>query len=204
MARPALLELCLTSDSDLEGILTQLQCAGRCLSSSRPLQLDVDGRALQLSVQDLAAAVDSLVREGEESLAQAARKASLKDGAPSEGPSTKGGVKKRGDGGHEHDLINPYTSPRFSTPGPSSAKFDDANSEPGKLDLDSFPSLGSTRQQKVHILNYCLSCTLSHGNLLRADACLCQPVTNPSGQDRAVVWQLDGLKNTLSEPTGVV
>lgn len=152
MARPALLELCLTSDSALEGIVTQLKCASSCVSSSRPLQLDADGRALQLSVQDLAAAVDILVREGEESLAQAARKASLKDGAPTEAPSTEGGVKKRGDGAHEHGLANPYTSPRFNTPGPSSAIFNDANSEPGKLDLDSFPSLGSTRQQKVHML----------------------------------------------------
>ena len=142
MTASAFLDLCLDADSALERVLAQLQEAGeRDAFGNGPLQLHADGHHLQLSTTELAAALGELISQAEDRLAQIAQRTSLADDGPF-------GTSKPGEGS-EGTREGPHASSSSVSLPSGHSHAAGTCLEPGRLDLASFPSLGSTRQQKV-------------------------------------------------------
>ena len=165
MTASAFLDLCLKGEDALESALEQLQKAGhRDVFKNGPLKLHADGHHLQLSVSELAAALSGRIGSSEDELARIAQSASLQDDGPS-------GTSKPGQGseGKGHNTHNASSSASFpykhkSTGSSFNERVDGASLEPGKLDMASFPSLGSAGQQKVGsvLLMTCLTALTSN------------------------------------------
>ena len=148
MTADAFLDLCLNGDSILENIVTQLQRAEESEHfTDGPLKLHSDGRLLQLPISELAAALTALISKTEERLAHFVQSASLPDGGIPD--TSRPGQGSEGRPGDELASSRPASFPSGhpSAAGAFNGTLDAARLEPGKLDLASFPSLGSTRRQ---------------------------------------------------------
>ena len=148
MSTNPFLDLCISDDKENGLIIRQLQNAGGGSPPSRLLRLHAHGPGLQLSVQQLADALLALLKEVEEQLLQAiSRLEIVAEASDSSKTQLSAPVK------HESRTQQWTHSARDSaspTPGVSHiAARADASIEPGKLDMESFPSLGSSRPQKV-------------------------------------------------------
>ena len=142
------LEACISDDRGIVLVVEQLQNDGGRPSQSQLLRLRAHGSGLQLSVQQLADALRALLREAEEQLLQAISRSELV-GQASDKLKTELSAPVK----HEswsQDETHGAQSSAGPNPGVSySRAHADASMEPGKLDMESFPSLGSLRQQKV-------------------------------------------------------
>lgn len=150
MTASAFLDLCLKGENALESILKQLQETGQeDAFRIGPLNLQADGQHLQLSVSELATALSGRIGSAEDELARIAQNGPLQDGGP---PGTsKPGQGSGGKGDEFHAASSPasFSSRHHPAAGSLSGRVDSSSLEPGKLDMASFPSLGSTGQHKV-------------------------------------------------------
>ena len=149
MASNTFLDLCLANDRALDSTLSQLQGASERHALSGQLELHARGQHLVCSITELADALSGTIKRAEEKLVQAAQSVARPDGAASDTSRPEQDTEGRAEGRSMPSRPGLFVSTQFGTPGQSSGRFDDASPEPGKLDLGSFPSLGSTMSQKV-------------------------------------------------------
>ena len=142
------LEICISDDRDSDLVVEQLQNAGGGPPTSQLLRLRAHGTGLQLSVQQLADAVRALLKEAEEQLLQAISRSEFV-GQSSDNLTTQLSAPARHESWTQHETHDAHSS-AGPKPGVSCSRARaDASIEPGKLDMESFPSLGSLRPQKV-------------------------------------------------------
>lgn len=179
MASHMFLNLCLADDSTLDSTLSQLQGASKRHALSGQLELHAHGQHLVCSITELADALGGTIRRAEEELVQAAQSVAQPDGAASDTSRPEQGTAGRAEGRSMPSRPGLFVSAQSSTPGQSSEKYDDASPEPGKLDLGSFPSLSSTRSQKVGDFYRAMSFRKHHDDSLPGDRAM-PPTLRPS------------------------
>ncbi len=148
MSADPFLEICISDDRDNDLVVEQLQNAGGGPPPSQLLCLRAHGPGLQLSIQQLADALRALLKEAEEQLLQAISRSELV-GQSSDNLTTQLSAPVKHESWTQHETHDAHSS---AGPNPGvrcSRARADASIEPGKLDMDSFPSLGSLRPQKV-------------------------------------------------------
>ena len=144
------LESCICNDRDIDVVIEQLQNAGGGPPLSQLLRLRAHGPGLQLSVQQLADALLALLKEAEEQLLQAVRRSELV-GQSSHSLKTQHSPPVKHESCTQHETHGAHSS-AGPNPGVSCSRARaDVSVEPGKLDMESFPSLGSLPPQKVCI-----------------------------------------------------
>ena len=148
MSTDPFLDLCISDDRHINLVIKQLQEAGRGSPQRRLLHLHARGPGLQLSIEQLADALLALLKEAEDQLLQAtSRLKFVGEASDSSKPQLSALVKHESQTQHPTHIARDSAGP---TPGDSwTTARAGASIEPGKLDLESFPTLGCSRPQKV-------------------------------------------------------